>query len=67
MYHLISYGKPFDRRDFLKGISTYVEKGWGSYTELIQLSMKDFIEIKIGLESKINEEKIDQSLSESRG
>lgn len=39
-------------------ISYYVEKGWGSYSELIELSMKDFLEIKVGLESKAAEEKL---------
>lgn len=63
MYYFISFGNPFDRRDFLKNVSYYVEKGWGSYNELIDLSMKDFIEIKIGLESKAMEEKIDESTS----
>ena len=29
--------------------------------------MKDFIEIKIGLESKANKEKLEQSMSESKG
>lgn len=67
MYHLISYGNPFDRRDFLENISYYVEKGWGSYKELIELSMKDFIEIKIGLESKANKEKLEQSLNDNMG
>lgn len=63
MYYLISYGEPFDRRDFLKNISYYVEKGWGSYSELIELTMKDFIEIRIGLESKANEEKLNNSVN----
>lgn len=43
-------------------ISYFVEKGWGSYSELIELSMKDFLEIKVGIESKINEEKLQGSL-----
>ena len=53
--------------DFLKNISYYVENGWGSYNELINLTMKDFIEIKIGLESKANEEKLEESVTQSRG
>ena len=43
-----------------------MEKGWGSYNELIDLSMKDFIEIRIALESKANKEKLEQSVAESR-
>ena len=63
VYHLISYGKPFDRRDFFENLSYYVEHNWGSYNELIELTMKDFIEIRIGLESKANREKLENSLS----
>ena len=40
----------------------YVEKGWGTYTELINLSMRDIIEIKVGIESKMQEEKVAKSL-----
>ena len=47
-------------------ISYYIEKGWGSYNELIKLSMRDFSEIKIGLESKLQEEQIAQALSDSK-
>ena len=61
VYHLIDYGKPFDRKDFLKNLSYYVEKGWGSYKELIELSMKDFIEIRVGIISKMQEEQIEKA------
>ena len=61
-YRFISYGSPFNRKDFFKNISYYVEKGWGSYRELIELSMKDFIEINIGLKSKADEEKLAESI-----
>ena len=40
----------------------YVEKGWGSYFELINMTVKDFVEIRIGLESKMNKEKLEKSL-----
>ena len=40
----------------------YVEKGWGSYKELIELSMRDILEIKVGIESKMQEEKLAESL-----
>ena len=40
----------------------YVEKGWGTYKELIELSMRDIIEIRIGIESKLQEEKVAKSL-----
>jgi hypothetical protein len=43
----------------------YVEKGWGSYNELISLTMKDFIEIRIGIESKMQEEKLERSMQSS--
>ena len=37
-------------------VAYYVEHGWGSYKELIELSMKDFLEIKIAIVSKQQEE-----------
>ena len=40
----------------------YVEKGWGTYKELIELSMRDILEIKVGIESKLQEDKLAQSL-----
>ena len=45
----------------MKNLSYYVEKGWGSYTELINLTMKDFIEIRVGIESKQQEEMIENA------
>jgi len=45
----------------LKNLGYYVEKGWGSYKELISLTMKDFIEIGIGIESKMQEEMLEKS------
>ena len=44
-------------------VSYYVDKGWGSYNELINLSMKDFIEIHIAIESKQQEEQIQNSIN----
>ena len=44
-------------------MSYYVEKGWGSYKELIELTMRDFIEIRTGIESKMREEELEKSLS----
>lgn len=58
----MQYGKPFDRKDFFMNISYYVERGWGSYKELISLSMRDISEIKIGIESKMQEEQIAKAL-----
>ncbi len=43
-------------------LSYYVEKGWGSYNELIQMSMKDFIEIRVSIESKQQEEQVQKAL-----
>ena len=40
----------------------YVEKGWGTYKELIELSMRDILEIKVGIESKMQEKKLAESL-----
>ena len=64
---MTTYGKPFDRKTFLKEVSDYVEKGWGTYKELITLTMKDFLEIKVGIESRANEEQLQQGLRESGG
>lgn len=50
--------------DFYKYVSYYIEKGWGTYKELIELSMRDFIEIRIGIESKMREDELAKSLSE---
>ena len=55
-------GEPFDRLDFYKNVSYYVEHHWGSYLELIEMTMKDFIEISIGLKSKEREEELNQSI-----
>jgi len=59
----LTLGSPFDRRSFLKGLCYYVEKGWGSYKELIELSFKDFLEIKVGIEAKEQEEKESKALN----
>lgn len=58
----MQYGKPFDRKDFFMNIGYYIEHGWGSYTELINLTMRDISEIKIGIESKMQEEQIAKAL-----
>ena len=43
-------------------IGYYIEKGWGSYKELISLSMRDISEIKIGIESKQQEDMLSKAL-----
>ena len=58
----MTFGKPFSRLAFFESISYYVEKGWGSYNELISMTVKDFVEIRIGLESKANKKKLEESL-----
>ena len=58
----MTYGKPFDRKDFFKNIGYYVEKGWGSYKELIEFTMRDIAEIKIGIESAQQEDQVSQVL-----
>jgi hypothetical protein len=58
----MQYGKPFDRKDFFMNIGYYIEKGWGTYKELISLSMRDISEIKIGIESKMQEEQLAKAL-----
>lgn len=58
----MQYGKPFDRKDFFMNIGYYIEKGWGSYKELISLSLRDISEIKIGIESKQQEEMLEKAL-----
>ena len=39
----------------------YVHNGWGSYKELIELSMCDLKEIKIAIESLKQEEKLENA------
>lgn len=39
----------------------YVKNGWGSYKELCELSMYDLREIKIAIESKNQEEKLENA------
>lgn len=56
------YGKPFNRLSFLENVSYYIEKGWGSYFDLINMTVKDFVEIRIGLESRMAKEKLEKSL-----
>lgn len=55
-------GDPFSRLDFLKNLPYFIEHGWGSYNELIELTMKDFIEIVIGIESREREAELEKSL-----
>ncbi len=43
-------------------VGSYIDAGWGTYSELIQLSMYDLREIKIGIESKQQEEKLNRAL-----
>ena len=38
----------------------YLDHGWGTYKELIELTMKDFIEFRIAIESKQQEEQVSQ-------
>lgn len=44
------------------GLYDYVKDGWGSYTELIELSVRDILEIKISVDSRMQEEKLAKSL-----
>lgn len=43
-------------------VGDYIKAGWGSYSELIQLTMYDLREIRIGIESRQQEEKLLQAL-----
>ena len=58
----MQYGKPFDRKKFIMDLVDYVEKGWGTYKELISLSIRDIAEIKIGIESRMQEEQLAKAL-----
>ena len=55
-------GRPFNRKKFLMEIGDYIKEGWGTYTELIQLTMRDLREIKIGIESRQQEEQLSKAL-----
>lgn len=56
----MTYGKPFDRKKFLMEIGDYIEKGWFSYGEVINYTIRDLSEIKIGIESRQQEETVAQ-------
>lgn len=56
-------GKPFSRKKFLMEIIDYIEKGWGSYNELIQLSMLELRDIKVSIESRMQEEQLQRALN----
>ena len=43
-------------------IGYYVEKGWGTYKELISLTMRDIAEIKVGIESRQQEDQVSKLL-----
>lgn len=43
-------------------IGSFIEAGWGTYSEIIQLSMYDLREIKIGIESKQQEDRLSRAL-----
>ena len=49
---------PFDRKRVLMTIDELIQKHYGSYKELITLTIKDLNEINIVLESKEAEEKL---------
>ena len=44
------------------GLYDYVKDGWGSYKEFTELSMRDIAEIRISIESRMQEEKLAKSL-----
>lgn len=60
----MTYGKPFNRKTFLMNLIYYVEKGYCSYKEAMEMSMVDFIELKVAIESKQQEEQITKSLGD---
>ena len=39
----------------------YISKGWGSFTELCELTMYDIREIKIAIESRRQEETLENA------
>lgn len=43
-------------------IGDFIKAGWGSYTELIELTIRDLREIKIGIESRQQEEQLSKAL-----
>lgn len=54
--------KPFDRKELLMLIDTYIQKKYGTYKELISLTLRDLIEIGIAIESKEQEQQIAEAL-----
>lgn len=41
-------------------IGDYIEKGWFSYDEVLKYTIRDLSEIKIGIESRRQEEQVSQ-------
>ena len=46
-------------------IGDYIKAGWGTYKELISLSIRDLSEIKIGIESREQEDQLAEALGGS--
>ena len=55
-------GRPFNRRDFFKDIEYNVKNDYGSYKELISLTIRDISELKIGIQSKQQEQDLEKAL-----
>ena len=41
-------------------IGDYIKAGWGTYNELINLTIRDISEIKIGIESRQQEDQLSE-------
>ena len=54
-------GKPFDRKRLFMLFEYYISKGWGSFEELCNLTMYDLREIQIAIESRRQEEKLENA------
>ena len=55
-------GRPFDRKQALMYIDKFIGLHYGSYSELIQLTVRDLAEIDIALDSKAKEAQISSLL-----
>ena len=54
--------KPLDRKELLMLVDTYIQQKYGTYKELISLTLRDLVEIGIAIESKEQEQQIAEAL-----
>ena len=54
---------PFNRKELLSVIDSFIKLRYGSFESLLNLSVRDISEINIALESKAKEQQVEELLS----